>query len=162
MALKDSSGRITIDEQAAQADIRRIGQAVDYLENSKRAIDNILNQASDERGRTADAIVVKTMELGKQIQDMIARLNETSSFISRTVAHYQEVDRQVKEAIQNSMNGTGAAAVAESSSKPANQPATPKPSASGTPQQSSGKKTNKNSLIEDVADAVADAFKKWF
>ena len=110
MALKDSSGRITIDEYAAQQDIQKINQAKAALENSKKAIENLINQASNEQGQTAVAIVEKATELRNQINTMIGRLNETSSFISRTIAHYQEVDRLVKEAIQNSMRAQAAAA----------------------------------------------------
>ena len=109
MAYKDSSGRITIDEHAAQQDIQKINQAKSALENSKKALENIINQASNEQGQTAIAIVEKATELKNQINTMIGRLNETSSFISNTIAHYQEVDRLVKEAIQNSMRAAAAA-----------------------------------------------------
>ena len=174
MALKDSSGRITIDEYAAQQDIQKINQAKAALENSKKAIENLINQASNEQGQTAVAIVEKATELRNQINTMIGRLNETSSFISSTIAHYQEVDRLVKEAIQNSMRAQAAAAAASSSSKPASQPAaqpsapkqttSSKTSSSNTSssKKSSLKKSNKNDFVDDVVDAISDAFKKWF
>ena len=100
MAYKDSSGRITIDEYAAQQDIRRIRQALDALNNSKVAVNAIIQQAANEKGQTSAAVIEKAGELKKQLDDMINRLNETASFISRVVKHYQEVDRQVKEAIK--------------------------------------------------------------
>ena len=175
MALKDSSGRITIDEYAAQQDIQKINQAKAALENSKKAIENLINQASNEQGQTAVAIVEKATELRNQINTMIGRLNETSSFISRTIAHYQEVDRLVKEAIQNSMRAQAAAAAASSSSKPAAsqpaaQPSAPKQTTSSktsssktsSSKKSSSKKSSKNDFVDDVVDAISDAFKKWF
>ncbi|WP_195451400.1 hypothetical protein [Anaeromassilibacillus sp. 1001302B_160321_C8] len=174
MALKDSSGRITIDEYAAQQDIQKINQAKAALENSKKAIENLINQASNEQGQTAVAIVEKATELRNQINTMIGRLNETSSFISSTIAHYQEVDRLVKEAIQNSMRAQAAAAAASSSSKPASQPAAqpsaPKQTTSSktssskasSSKKSSSKKSSKNDFVDDVVDAISDAFKKWF
>ncbi|MBO5869590.1 MAG: hypothetical protein J6Q89_02455 [Clostridia bacterium] len=161
MALKDSSGKITIDEYAAQQDIQKIHQAKAALENSKKAIDHIINQACNEQGKTAVAIVEKATELRNQINTMIGRLNETSSFISNTIAHYQEVDRLVKEAIQNSMNTSAVAATTSSpkstSTTSASKPTTPKPSSS-----SSTKKTDNDGFIDDVVDAFSDAFKKFF
>jgi len=176
MAYKDSSGRITIDEYAAQQDIQKINQAIAALENSKKAMENIMNQASNEQGQTAVAIIEKATELRNQINTMIGRLNETSSFISNTVAHYREVDRLVKEAIENSMRAAAAATAA--ASKPVavprqstQQPAAPKPASSSKPKtssssssskKSSSKKSNKNDFVDDVVDAISDAFKKWF
>ena len=178
MAFKDSSGRITIDEYAAQQDIQKINQAKVALENSKKALENLINQASNEQGQTAVAIVEKATELKNQINTMIGRLNETSSFISSTIAHYQEVDRLVKEAIQNSMRTQSiGVATSSSSSKPTSQPAsqtsaskqttsktTSKASSSknSSSKKSSSKKSNKNDFVDDVFDAVSDAFKKWF
>lgn len=100
MAYKDSSGKITIDENAAQQDMRRLRQAIDSLNNSKIAVEAVIRQASSEKGQTSAAIIEKAGELKKQLEDMINRLEETQSFISRVVKHYQEVDRKVKEAIQ--------------------------------------------------------------
>lgn len=172
MALKDSSGRITIDEYAAQQDIQKINQAKAALENSKKAIENLINQASNEQGQTAVAIVEKATELRNQINTMIGRLNETSSFISRTIAHYQEVDRLVKEAIQNSMRAQAAASSSSkpTASQPAAQPSAPKQTTSSktsssntsSSKKSSLKKSNKNDFVDDVVDAISDAFKKWF
>lgn len=169
MALKDSSGRITIDEVAAQNDVRKISQARDILYGSKRTLDNIISQASGEQGQTASAIVEKATELNKQINSMIERLDETSSFISNTVAHYQEVDRLLKEAIQNSMKTSAAVATTSSSSnssKPAVQSATTKQTkssskSSSSSQKSSAKKSDNNGF-DDIVDSISDAFKKWF
>jgi len=105
MAYKDSSGRITIDEQAAAQDIRRLQEAMQILSDSRKAIVNIINQASGEQGLAARAICEKAREMCGLIDALNNRLSETASFISRTVAHYQEVDRQVKEAIQASTAG---------------------------------------------------------
>lgn len=176
MAYKDSSGRITIDEHAAQQDIQKINQAKSALENSKKALENIINQASNEQGQTAIAIVEKATELKNQINTMIGRLNETSSFISNTIAHYQEVDRLVKEAIQNSMRAAAAATsnVAKPASQPAAQPSAPKQTTSAktssskstsSSNKSSSKKSNKKDFgdfVEDAVDSLADAFKKFF
>ena len=167
MALKDSSGRITIDEYAAHQDIKKIRYATTALEESRKAIENIINQASTEQGQTAVAIVEKATELKNQINKMIGRLNETSSFISTTIAHYQEVDRLLKEAIQNGTQVTTAAT--SNTSQSAAQSSAPKQSTSTTTSSSkptsSAKKSDKKDLgdfVEDAVDAFTDAIKKWF
>lgn len=102
MALYDENGKITIDEIAAQNDIKRINAAIHSLNNSKAAIQNLINQASGGQGQTTNAILEKATELKGQIDAMINRLNETSWFISKTVSHYQWVDQQVKNIINTS------------------------------------------------------------
>lgn len=169
MALKDSSGRITIDEHAAQQDINKLHQAIQHLQNSQRAIENIINQAATEQGQTASAILEKAAELSKRINAMIRNLNETSSFISHTVAHYQEVDRLLKEAIQNAASSISTPTVPKPSlpnptvSVPTPpKPATPKPSTSKPSSSGNKKKKDLGDLVDDVADVITDAFKKFF
>ena len=99
MAYYDENGKITIDEAAANADIRRIETALAQLENSKNALNALLRQASEGQGQTTNAVVEKSAQLIDKVNDMMQRLNETISFIRQTVAHYEEVDRQLKEAI---------------------------------------------------------------
>lgn len=99
MAFYDENGKITIDEVAAQADIRRIETAIASLNNSKKAINNLIQQATSEQGQTSSAIIEKATEMRNQIDSMIGRLSETASFISQTVSHYQWVDQKIKEEI---------------------------------------------------------------
>ncbi len=170
MAFKDSSGRITIDEYAADQDIKRINQAINSLNDSKRALENMINQASGEKGATAVAIVEKANEMKKQIESMINRLNETSSFISRTIAHYREVDRQVKEAIQNSMRAAASASTPAPSKQVSSSASTPAPTQSNTKSKTSKttttKKTSstskKSSSKKDDDDNIWDTVFGWF
>ena len=173
MALKDSSGRITIDENAAQQDVQRIQQAISALKDSRKAIENIIIQASNEQGQTAVAIVEKATELKNQINNMIGRLNDTSSFISNTITHYQEVDRLVKEAIQTSMATsaalTSAANAAKSTNQVTAQQSAPKQSTSSktstSSNKSSTKKSGKNDIgdfVDSAVDSIANVFKKYF
>lgn len=104
MALYDENGTITIDENAADYDIRRINEALFHLQNSRAALNNLIKQAVDYQGNTGTAIIEKATELRSQVDDMINRLNETATFIRRTVDHYQWLDHQVKEAIIASEN----------------------------------------------------------
>lgn len=100
MAYKDSSGRITIDENAAARDRKKIRIAITKLEATRRELDNLINQAGNEKGQTSTAVVEKAQELRKKVNGMITNLNETDNFIGRVVQHYFEVDKKVKEAVQ--------------------------------------------------------------
>lgn len=100
MALHDENGRITIDEVAAQNDVRRLLSAVSALENAKASINNLVGQAAEGQGQTMLAVMDKAVEMRGNIQSMIDRLKETISFIQNTVTHYQRLDQQVKAAIE--------------------------------------------------------------
>lgn len=102
MALYDQNGKITIDENAAQYDMRKIRDAIQYLESSRKTMTSLIQQASHMQGETGDAISEKAIELRKQIDSMIDRLNESIKFINKTVSHYQWLDKQVKDIINAS------------------------------------------------------------
>ena len=109
MAYRDERGRITLDENAAHQDMQRLMQAKTTLEDAKKMLENLINQASGEQGQTADAVVEKATELKNRLTTLINRLTETRSFISNTVNHYKEVDRLVKEAVQATIHVVGTA-----------------------------------------------------
>lgn len=104
MALYDENGKITIDENAAQYDVRKIQDALYCLNDSRRTLNNLIQQATQTQGETGNAITEKATELRNQIDAMIGRLNETVNFINRTVSHYQWLDQQVKEIINGRAN----------------------------------------------------------
>lgn len=110
VALYDHNGRITIDENAAQYDVRKIQDAIQHLENSRKTMTSLIQQVSNMQGETGDAISEKAIELRKQIDSMIERLNESINFINKTVSHYQWLDKQVKDII-NASGGDGSAVV---------------------------------------------------
>ena len=99
MAYYDENGNITIDEQAANADIRRIETAINRLNESKKALSALISQATEGQGQTTAAITEKAAELNGKIVDLVTRLNDTQDFIRRTVQHYQQVDAQLKNEI---------------------------------------------------------------
>ncbi len=101
MAYYDENGTITIDEAAANADCNRIDKAIASLRDSQSALQNLTRQASDGKGQTAMASAEKSAELTGKIMDMITRLEETKSFIKKTVQHYQQVDAALKATIMS-------------------------------------------------------------
>lgn len=108
MAYRDGNGTITIDEVAANADCARIDKAIAFLNTSKESMQNLIKQAADGQGQTTIAVAEKCAELTSMILDLISRLEETKSFIKRTVAHYQQVDASIKSIILASEMGGNA------------------------------------------------------
>lgn len=102
MAYRDMNGNITINENAANADIKRLCAAKQYLVDSENAINSLIKQAADGQGETATAVVEKANELKMQIEKLISALENTDDYISRTVAKYKRIDKEVTESIINS------------------------------------------------------------
>lgn len=102
MAYRDMNGNITINENAANADIKRLCAAKQYLVDSENAINSLIKQAADGQGETATAVVEKANELKMQIEKLISALENTEDYISRTVAKYKRIDKEVTELIINS------------------------------------------------------------
>lgn len=171
MALKDSSGRITIDEVAAQQDIRKLEQAMDVLSESQKALESLLNQAGSEQGQTARAIEEKAAELKRQVVSLKDNLNVTSQFIRQTVAHYQEVDRQLKAAILAQQVTAVAQASVPTPSAPKAQASVPKqtkPKAKASVPSFAEQVTTKpkkpadiKETLGDILDDVGDWFKSF-
>ena len=107
MAYRDMNGNITINENAANADIKRLCAAKQYLVDSENAINSLIKQAADGQGETATAVVEKANELKMQIERLISALENTENYISRTVAKYKRIDKEVTEAIINSTRKLG-------------------------------------------------------
>lgn len=101
MAYRDMNGNITINENAANADIKRLCAAKQYLVDSENAINSLI-KAADGQGETATAVVEKANELKMQIERLISALENTEDYISRTVAKYKRIDKEVTESIINS------------------------------------------------------------
>lgn len=114
MAYHDENGRITIDEQAANRDIRRLREAAGVLKDSRAGIRNMRQQSSDMKGLAAGAIQEKSLEMESKLSQMIDKLEETADYIQKVVRRYQKIDEDLKKLIQQTMqaiqNGAGAAA----------------------------------------------------
>ena len=103
MAYYDESGRITIDEDAANADIRRINSAIACLQESVKALNSLIQEASAEKGRTSEAIVEKGIELRNQISGVKLSLIEAAETIRNTVNKYRAIDQKHKMQMESSI-----------------------------------------------------------
>ncbi len=100
MAYRDENGRITIDEQAARQDIRRLREAADILKDSLAGIRSLRQQSMDMQGLAVTAIQDKSLEMEKKLTQMIKKLESTADYIQKVVRHYQKMDEDLKKMIQ--------------------------------------------------------------
>ena len=99
MAYYDYNGTITIDENAARADINRIQSAIPKLTAVSGILERMIQEGCSAQGETALAIVEKAGDLNRQVSQLTALLREESQLIQQTVARYQLLDQQVKQTI---------------------------------------------------------------
>lgn len=160
MAYHDEKGRITIDEQAAAKDVKRLQESVEVLKRSRAAID-VLSKEYYMQGAVAFAIVNKAEQTKRDLSDMIAKLEETISFIQKTVRHYQLLDEQIKQAIQAAANAAAAAAstagINASNSGSAAQTGSSGASHGGSGRHDSGTGTASKPAAEDVLKNIGSA-----
>ncbi len=100
MAYYDYNGTITIDENAARADINRIQSAIPKLTAVSGILERMIQEGGSAQGETALAIVEKAGDLNRQVSQLTALLREESQLIQQTVARYQLLDQQVKQTIE--------------------------------------------------------------
>lgn len=100
MAYYDYNGTITIDENAARADINRIQSAIPKLTAVSGILERMIQEGCSAQGETALAIVEKAGDLNRQVSQLTALLREEAQLIQQTVARYQLLDQQVKQTIE--------------------------------------------------------------
>lgn len=100
MAYYDENGKITIDEVAANKDIKRLREAAKILKESQASIRNLQRQSGDMQGLTALAIQEKGTEMEKKLGQMITKLESTADYIQKVVANYRRKDEELKRLIQ--------------------------------------------------------------
>ena len=169
MAYHDENGRITIDEQAANKDIKRLMESAQVLRTSRDAIVSLQRQAADMEGQISLAVIVKSQEMEKKLSQMIDKLEYTADYIRKTVRRYEILDEQIKQAIQSASNMASAVIAASGVSTNVGKSVTPKPSSNASkPSTSSSGNNKKNpvketaSAFEEFGDKMKDAFDSWF
>lgn len=181
MAYVDESGRITIDEQAAARDIKRLRESAQVLKDSRAAIRSLKSKAGELEGQMSAAILEKAQAMEKRLTQMIDKLEETASYIQKTVNKYEQLDREIKRAIQAAADAAEAAAraaavqaksagsissvggaAASSIAKSATQAAATKTQTKSSSSGSSKKKEDLGDKIKDAAEDFVDFLGGWF
>ena len=169
MAYFDENGRITIDQDAAAKDIKRLRESAQVLKDSRAAIRNLKNKAGELEGQMSTAILEKAQAMDKRLTQMIDKMEETASYIQKTVNKYEQLDREIKRAIQAAQDAAEAAARAAAvqsksagtiSSVGSAATSVAKSATQSTAKTSSSKSSKKNDSladkVKDVAEGVVD------
>lgn len=99
MAFRDSNGKITIDEVAAQKDINYINAAIQDLQAARDSLNEIMHQAQSFSGRTAVSMTECSARLIKEYDSLISQLKNSTDLIQNTVEKYKKIDEEVKNLI---------------------------------------------------------------
>ncbi len=92
--------QIKIQREAAEADQRKIRQAITKLEESMNALRSLNANASGMSGETGSAIVEQSTRLINQISAMInENLNTSIQKIEQAVRYYEEMDERLRREI---------------------------------------------------------------
>lgn len=103
MAFRDENGKITIDEQAAQQDIKKLNRSKESLTTAIDHLKEIIALASEFSGNTGTVITETALQLQKQIQGTIDNIDTTSQNIDATIKKYQAIDSALKDTINSSI-----------------------------------------------------------
>lgn len=99
--LRDESGAVVINSDAAASDVAKIKVAVQKLTEAKDAITRLKNGAAGMRGSIPTAIVEQCERLEKQITNLNSNLTSAQNLINQTVIKYTETDQLVATKIRN-------------------------------------------------------------
>ena len=103
MEFRDSDGRITIDEAAAQKDIKQLRLSIEKMETALNELNEILVQAEEFSGNTGTQIGEASMILIKDIQNSIKSSEDAIDQIQKAVSKYQMLDQKVKGIVNSSL-----------------------------------------------------------
>lgn len=92
--LRDSNGRIVIDEAEAEAEAKRILQAKAKLEEARSILDPSKIDAEHMRGETRDALEEVFSKLSRDFKQWEDKCNATADYIRVTVKKYQRIDKE--------------------------------------------------------------------
>lgn len=92
--LRDSSGTIVIDEEEAEADIRRIENAKSKLEDVKQLLDPSKIDSERMRGLSRDALEEVFTKMTRNLTEWQSLCDGSVRYIRHVVSEYQRIDRE--------------------------------------------------------------------
>lgn len=96
MAYYDENGRITIDEVAAEKDLKNLSVAMEHFLTAKEYLNQIISVASTFSGKTANAIDEQARMLLSQLESIINTDDELAEQIKSAVDKYKKIDSNLK------------------------------------------------------------------
>lgn len=101
MAFRDSNGTITIDEVAAEKDIKQLRISRENMEMALKELQEILVQAEEFSGNTGMQIREASIALINDINKSIEGIDTTIEHIQMTINKYQQIDLDLKKMIES-------------------------------------------------------------
>ena len=99
--LRDSNGRIVIDEAEAESDASKIEQARAKLEEARNLLDKSKLDPERMRGETLTSLEEVFSSLGKNFKIWEERCDLTAKYIRSVVRKYQRIDREYAQKVKN-------------------------------------------------------------
>ena len=110
MAYHDENGKITIDEEAAREDIKRLRNAANMLDDSMKAIQKMRISITKSTYEVyKHSLEDKNTQMYNRLKDARDELNATADYIDKVVKEYQRKDKLIRDAIKAASIGIGAA-----------------------------------------------------
>lgn len=100
MAFIDENGKITIDENAAERDIKNLRISKEHLSTALSVIKQIEVESAEFEGATGTALGNTAQQLQVEIKKLLAQTEETIYQIRYVIDKYQAIDASLKETIQ--------------------------------------------------------------
>ncbi|MBQ7578041.1 MAG: hypothetical protein IJT21_07250 [Synergistaceae bacterium] len=105
--LRDSNGRIVIDEAEAEADAKKIELARAKLEEARSFLDRAKLDSNRMHGDTLTALEEVYSKLSKDFNTWEERCTLTAKYIRAVVNKYQRIDREYAQKIANRGHSSG-------------------------------------------------------
>ena len=110
MAYHDENGKITIDEEAAREDIKRLRNAANMLDDSMKAIQKMRISITKSTYEVyKHSLEDKNTQMYNRLKDARDELNATADYIDKVVKEYQHKDKLIRDAIKAASIGIGVA-----------------------------------------------------
>ena len=99
MAFKDANGMITIDDEAAAADVKNLTAAIEHFDIVLSMINQMETMTAGFKGNSLSALTESYIILRTKIQALKQDSSETIDTINHVVEKYHQIDRQLKDLI---------------------------------------------------------------
>ena len=101
MAYKNQNGRITIDENAAQQDIKNFNRSINKINDAINTLEEMKSIATEFQGKTANTIIISCDSLIRDLRQLLNSNENNVNFIKSIITKYKNIDQQIKKAIEN-------------------------------------------------------------
>lgn len=103
MAFIDANGKITIDDEAAAADIRNLTDAIERFEVVLSMINQMETMTENFKGNSVAALAESYLVLRTRIKQLMQHSSDTIETIRRVVEKYHLIDKKLRDLISGNI-----------------------------------------------------------